>query len=322
MPPKKPHTPTCPRCAYDQSGAIATWTDSCPLQGTCPECGLCFDWCDVLRPEFRRIPWLYEHAEGLAPRALVRSLACAAIPTRFWSHVRLAHRISPFRLLLMLGLAVVSLHLATSLTRFAATVLYFKQTPTWVTRTRSTNTDWAGAITTATDNGDIGLILKEYGLPFGRLFRLDVSEAISALTGRPSRWLFLFHILAATLILALPHTRAIAKVRPIHLLRAAAYPIVLTITLFYLGTILGTITNYLEYVRGGRLWFIIGWAELLTIPLGLFYALWWWRLVCTRYLKLPSPHLVWVITMGVALFGTIVLPPVNAAIIHKLLFGY
>ena len=34
----------CPRCGYDLRGAIATWTEQCPLHGTCAGCGLQFAW--------------------------------------------------------------------------------------------------------------------------------------------------------------------------------------------------------------------------------------------------------------------------------------
>ena len=45
--------PSCPCCGYDQSGAIAAWNHaasrSCPLRGTCSECGAELWWGDVFR---------------------------------------------------------------------------------------------------------------------------------------------------------------------------------------------------------------------------------------------------------------------------------
>lgn len=43
--------------------AFSAWTRACPLTATCPECGLTFDWADLLNPSRQRIPWLYEHAK-------------------------------------------------------------------------------------------------------------------------------------------------------------------------------------------------------------------------------------------------------------------
>ena len=39
----------CPRCGYDLSGEIATWTEACPVRGLCTECGLEFAWGEGIR---------------------------------------------------------------------------------------------------------------------------------------------------------------------------------------------------------------------------------------------------------------------------------
>ncbi len=46
-------TPQCPRCGYDQSGVITTWQDTCPLHGTCAECGLALAWREVFSTRWR-----------------------------------------------------------------------------------------------------------------------------------------------------------------------------------------------------------------------------------------------------------------------------
>lgn len=87
----------CPRCGYDQSGVIASWDDSCPIEGTCSECGFDFLWADVLIRERQHLRWLYEHREGLAVGSMVQTLIFALFPWAFWKRVRPHHRINPKR---------------------------------------------------------------------------------------------------------------------------------------------------------------------------------------------------------------------------------
>ena len=56
---------SCPRCGYDLAGVVESWNHaeslSCPLNGTCSECGLGFEWADVFRSkdtEKPMTPWL------------------------------------------------------------------------------------------------------------------------------------------------------------------------------------------------------------------------------------------------------------------------
>jgi hypothetical protein len=83
--------PACPRCAYDLSGTVATWHDSCPLTGLCSECGLDFDWADVHDPDRNRVRGLFEHARGpwQAARWLELTWLLTLWPPRFWRKVRL-----------------------------------------------------------------------------------------------------------------------------------------------------------------------------------------------------------------------------------------
>ena len=87
------HTPSCPRCGYDVSGVIGTWTDRCPLRGICSECGFDFQWVDVLRPELLRLGGFAEHAgsPGQAIRWGVRTWLWALRPWVFWRRVELRH---------------------------------------------------------------------------------------------------------------------------------------------------------------------------------------------------------------------------------------
>ena len=45
----------CPRCGYDLRGALETWKRKCPINGVCTECGLKFEWGELLC-ERRNVP--------------------------------------------------------------------------------------------------------------------------------------------------------------------------------------------------------------------------------------------------------------------------
>lgn len=78
--------PICPKCGYDQSGEIATWESSCPVDGRCPECGLAFAWADVMDPARTALWWYVEHASstlGIIKRS-AGTLRRLALPWVFW----------------------------------------------------------------------------------------------------------------------------------------------------------------------------------------------------------------------------------------------
>lgn len=89
--------PLCPRCDYNQSGACTAWQDGCPLWGTCPECGLRFEWADAFNPARKPLSWLYEHKQRSSPGLIRawRSWWWTLLPARFWRAVTPARRTSP-----------------------------------------------------------------------------------------------------------------------------------------------------------------------------------------------------------------------------------
>tara|TARA_E500000318_G_scaffold1676_7_gene2284 strand:- start:44385 stop:45323 length:939 start_codon:yes stop_codon:yes gene_type:complete len=109
---KQAHHPICPKCAYDQSGVTATWEFQCPVQGTCPECGLSFAWGDVMNPSRVRLRWYSEHASSVlamvtrSPATLLRLL----LPWVFWRNVSVTHQIALRRLTCWVLMMWVALH--------------------------------------------------------------------------------------------------------------------------------------------------------------------------------------------------------------------
>ena len=79
----------CPRCGYDQAGAVGAWRESCPVEGRCSECGLEILWRDVFVPP--RLVGFVEHAVGRWQWVMwgVRTFAGVWLPRRFWGRVKL-----------------------------------------------------------------------------------------------------------------------------------------------------------------------------------------------------------------------------------------
>ena len=101
----------CPRCDYDLSGPVATWTEQCPMEGVCSECGLEFQWADLLNPGRQKLSWLYEHARRWWNlRAAWSTAIRALIPWSFWRRVQLHHRVEPRRLALWAPLLMFMLY--------------------------------------------------------------------------------------------------------------------------------------------------------------------------------------------------------------------
>lgn len=86
--PESNRKPICPRCGYDFTGTVVTWTTSCPLDGRCTECGYELNWSEVFVASEH--PWLFEYHWRRNPiRRLVLTILNALRPRRFWGSVRL-----------------------------------------------------------------------------------------------------------------------------------------------------------------------------------------------------------------------------------------
>jgi hypothetical protein len=83
--------PACPRCGYDQSGAIAAWERNdpacCPLRGTCSECGEEFEWSQVFRPGQRWPIVPFESADHRLVASALVTVWRALRPWSFWTWV-------------------------------------------------------------------------------------------------------------------------------------------------------------------------------------------------------------------------------------------
>ena len=209
-------TPTCPRCGYDLSGIIASWTNSCPLTGICSECGLEFRWRDLLGHRAQYLPGFFEHAVGVRRsfRWAWRTWAWTIIPSLFWSRVRMHHRVSPKRILLWPVVLILPMYVLGSL---AGTLAVWAP----IIVGRIPYYDHAWPVTLGQWTLPVVHIERSWG---GRIagYRIDVEPMVGY-------WpIFIPVGLAASLVLValfvlLSDTRKMSKVRTVHAVRVGVY---------------------------------------------------------------------------------------------------
>ncbi len=264
----------CPRCGYDQSGVIDSWTHSCPLQGTCSECGLAFRWVELLRPELFLIPWLFEHARGRLPYRFYASAARSLLPWRFWSTLALPHALRPRRLLAFLVLLFLLAYLWACFVAAGANAMLADAGRAW-----------------HPDGAYVGSFFEAalWGAALAPIWHTITWHSGSAIlpASIPLLWVLLMTLSYFLLIESLGK----ARVRPIHLLRALAYCMPATLlvwghalTLVFQNAFWWTSPNLLARAVmdstsfTGYLW--VAWSFL------------YWHSFTSRYLRLDHPFLV------------------------------
>lgn len=284
-------TPRCPRCGYDQSGAFATWTDACPLNSRCTECGLDFAVCDVMNPRRTDLPWLYEHTPGWRPgfgRA-VRTLGRALLPWWYWAGVGLACRVSIARLLVWAVLLFGTVHAAGSAVRTYHVVDYL----TLVSRKVPSEYLWmsiANAWLTPLVRIDwFGGSAWSFRFPFGSWGW----QALAALAPLP---------LVPAMLLLLGSSRAVTRVRAAHIARAA----IMQLTIFILPATLYALT---ALDQSQRAWtanagqpfidLLRHWGGHVMAACGLWWMAFWYFAI-VRGFRLPKGPLVWALLMVAA----------------------
>ena len=82
----------CPRCGYELRGIVDSWTESCPLLGVCSECGLDFNWSEVLHPEKYEPLWCVEFPNAWSlPRSALKTYLMSFRPARFWRELKMSN---------------------------------------------------------------------------------------------------------------------------------------------------------------------------------------------------------------------------------------
>lgn len=230
--------PICPKCGYDQSGEIATWESQCPMEGRCPECGLEFEWADVMDPSRVDLGWYVEHAK--TKRGMLRrtpgTIKKLIFPNVYWRAVGVHTRIELRVLIWWLVILFAMLHTLAIVPVGGGN---------WWERTRYSA--WPNGSSFEQyfqDYGFAGLLYELHnaiGAPFVRInydlsfmsyefggyFNLKIREAV----GFPFVFMS-FVTVWAVIMLAVPTTRRLAKIRKEHVLRVWLMSLIPAIVVF------------------------------------------------------------------------------------------
>jgi hypothetical protein len=200
---------SCPRCGYDLSGLAAAHgpVDRLPAQGTCSECGLGFEWPDVVDPMRKLLPGFIEHARGGLVVAAWRTWWIALRPGVFWTRVRLEMRPRVWRMAVWLILVIGVFMVPGSVVPAGVSAAW-----RWAVGPPPWNAP-LGIISA----GSFGLVQEQWsGAPAGNCLSFVAPPA--SIAGPLAAWLTML-----ITFIGLPHTRQVSKVRMAHVARAGTY---------------------------------------------------------------------------------------------------
>lgn len=319
----------CPRCGYDLRGAVQSWESACPLAGRCAECGLDFDWREVMREATH--PKLFEHQWRKQPiRSLVWTLLTIARPWRFWREVRLAHRLRLRAILAVLLIAA----LLPAIALFVEGVFWIHRAgeiaaamqprgPTWWAAVKWIPNEFQGNWAYTVQGG---LTLRNWQPLSFVMVAPEFGERLAEVLRRQPTAL-LPPLLMPLAYVLVPESLGRATVRPRHLARVTLYSLafLLLLALLYCALLFGARVFLHFFDTSGRSYGVGGslllryafWGEFRTWRSQTIYMarlldpehvhilaaqlplLPWWGFACSHYMKLRHAWgvalLLWVV---------------------------
>ncbi|MCZ6835839.1 MAG: hypothetical protein O7G85_08705 [Planctomycetota bacterium] len=259
----------CPRCGYDLEGARMARTEHTETQGRCSECGLVFDWTDVLDPKRDQPRWCVEYADsffGLIKRSIATVFMFLFLPRRFWRTLKMKH---PIKGRTLFGYFVVLLTLGYAWSGVLAGGVFIMETYAY-----GTSSKFSSELSMA--------ILFPFSMHHS--FGFNVSITMNDFYG--------IHHLVATLgflfllpaaFVMLPVSRRRAKVRWEHIWRIAIYS---AMYLYAVTMIILTLSVSMLHVSM-PIQTLISMAFSLMIFSIIPMATYWWAFATKHYLKMP-----------------------------------
>ena len=308
---------SCPRCGYDQTGVIETWRESCPLKGTCSECGLEFRWAEVLDPR-KQTPGWYVETRRPFPATWTRTMFRAAIPPRLWKRVPLGALFNPRRLLLCVACAYSVAHIA------LLSFILIAEYATWY----GGDADYIVQFTRPALGGR-GRWIQETVFANLLLAIIWPLVAINHYCMNTGVWwarsnvspmpivCSIVCVLVPLCFTLLPHTLNVYKIRARHILRIAM-----------LGTCVAFFYISVSSVFSGAIATIRGFAStpVLLLLSGLPFvpwSIWFWWSAARHYLRIPHALAVSACLHAIACIVTLLVPPVSEYLMHNfVLIGY
>jgi hypothetical protein len=277
------HEVLCPLCDYNLRGLI---------QPRCPECGLAFDWNEVLDPARIRHPYLFEHHPRRRIWSFVMTLFHGLKPARFWTTLRPTHSTYP-RKIFLYWLILTMLVLAGPATIAGNFVWQQVQSFSQV------RAQYVKRLNAGLAPQQLASIRAQWG---------SVEAFADHQLGRPPMWWYvqnafrfalsglLAPILACVIwpwltlaaLLIFQQSMHRAKIRPAHVMRCAIYA---CDGFWLIVLIVWGLQAAPSWPSRLLFWFHLTLTDLL-IPLALLYPAWCiWRLrtAYRRYLQFPHP---------------------------------
>ena len=299
----------CPRCGYDVSGPVATWTESCPVGGMCSECGLSFRWLDVFHP-LRDVPrWFFELAPWRRVWSFPATWARTVLPWRFWRDVKLSFPPRPRRLFAFGAAAAFGMWLFVALMLFlvegyGARGFYSGGGSVW------RGNGWVPVAPTFSWSNLVGLLWANlrWVIPPEKRYWYD---GVPMTAG----FVVLFLVLTPLGFGCLPETLGRAKVRAWHVVRAAVYSATCAGVLFCTVATLRCVAMWYDYgprwsralswpirsALGGLTDWLLANEWPMIAPVVPWTLLTWW-IVCRRYFRID--HAFWT-ALAMTAIGTL-----------------
>ncbi|MHC4429923.1 MAG: hypothetical protein ACYS0D_15185 [Planctomycetota bacterium] len=295
----------CPRCGYDQRGVVRSWTDRCPIEGACTECGLVFAWRELLHPAWGLPDWCVEARRPLPawPAQVARTLVRAARPDYFWSRIALHQPIRWLRLLaLILSLVLLLLVLVDLATAVIAAADH-----------RATLARGATSVATGLDVAAQVATKPWSSGPTASYVYPRAGGGTLAVTGLGPlaywrglwlvRWPWILIALAtpattAIAFAALPVARRRAKVQSRHITRVAIYGAIVPFAVLTVALMASTWSALLDppIVRLHFLHIVAA----VSLPAA---TLLWWQAAVRRYLRMERPLAIAVCATSIGLLA-------------------
>jgi hypothetical protein len=303
--------PTCPRCGYDQSGLVAAWTEMCPLEATCTECGLLFEGRSVLG-RHRGPEWSFEHSQGVRRSLWWRTSLVALRPWRLFAELRMHHVVRVRRLAVFALVWLAAVHIITSAANLVLAYEGFAALSKGGTRWGTVH--WFDPRARG-EQFALGLV-RAVALPWLEEPMFRAGSQTSDGVG----WLPMFMLtIVPALIMPLwmmifGTTMSRARVRRVHILRGLAYTVpgaclavLLLMGLFTAATfadlagVMPALPHRWSVILVGG--FVLGYPSYL--------AAWWWFFLA-RYLRLPRAGATVFLMMVLSMLFVVVLAVVIA----------
>ncbi len=317
----------CPSCHYDLQGAVAAWSDACPREGICPECGHHFEWSKILKRRGEIPSWCVESVTGVhrVLRRVPSTVAMTFRPWRFWSPMHVDQPVRWKPLILYLIVLLLLLHGIFSIgagvlayrrvTRFntgrliqhpgsALTVAYAMVAPWSRTPLHQIAARFDVRVPRHSPPGKILRLPRQSKQAFVYVHRkLMMTSHYTSPRRNNSAYLGIVvaHILMVMVIplglVAFPGWCRRARIRLAHVVRVTFYSFALLLPEILLLAVLVNLSAWLETQIPRAAW----WLFTLFVPVCLAV---WWTKAAKHYFKMPD-------ALGLGLALTLIAVPVT-----------